>query len=141
LRCDHPIRQAAGRARIDRGDALYLADGPREGFLCEMRGKFFALTPGEALTEAFSEWARPLAEADGLARSLLKLEGVGEGERELLIEGIKLIDLGAREPTLAACERRVRQRAAVCLRKKSGGGLLWLCAACLAQARQGLTKQ
>jgi hypothetical protein len=141
LRCEHPVRLAAGRARVDRGDALYLADAPAEGFLCERRGDFYALTPGDKLIAAFCEWVRPWAIGDPLARSLTGLTGVEDADRRLLIEGIKRIDLGAGGAALCAYERRVRQRAALCMRTKRGGELLSDCAACLAIARQGLTKQ
>jgi hypothetical protein len=140
LRCDHPIRRAAGRARVDRGGALYLARAPAEGFLCEPRGDGWALTPGEALVRAFAAWALPRAGDDALVRALLPVGG-GAEDAPLLLEGIKLIDLAAPESALAAYERRLRRRAAVRLREKKGGGLLALCAACLAIARQGLTKQ
>ncbi len=141
MQFEHPVRLAAGRARVDRGDALYLADVPVDGFFCEPRGHFFALTPGEALLEDFARWLAPWARRDGLALSLAGLLGVAQEDRRLLIEGIKLLDLGAKEPSLTAYERRLRQRAAVCLREKRGGDLLAACAACLAAARQGLTKQ
>jgi hypothetical protein len=141
LRFEHPIRLAAGRAKIDRGGALYLSNDPMDGFHCEKRGDFYALTPGEALVAAFTEWARPLIEADGLARSLTRLEGAEDEDKKLLIEGIKQMELGAKAPALDAYERRVRQRAALCLRARSGGGLLPLCCTCLRAARQGLTKQ
>lgn len=141
MRCEHPIRLAAGRARVDRGGALYLSEFSIPGFLCEKRGDFYALTPGEELIAAFREWARPWAEGDPLARSLAGFQGALDADRRLLIEGIKQIDLGAVASALDAYERRVRQRAALCKRTKSGGAYLPACAACLAIARQGLTKQ
>lgn len=158
---DHPIRAAAGRARVDRGSALYVADAPVEGFFCRPRGALFALAPGPALLAAFAAWARPIAEGDPLGRALLRLaDGVGDpkrapdsvdragdparapdsgdgwaGDRALLIDGIKLLELGWGEGALRAYEKRVRQRAAVCLRERRGGGRLWLCAACIRAAR------
>lgn len=141
MRCDHPIRRAAEGARVDRSGALYLSRERVEGFSCARRGEFCALTPGPALIRDFADWARPRTEADGLTRSLARLSGGEEADLTLLLAGIKLVDLGAPEASLSAYEGRIRRRAAVCLREKRGGGLLWLCAACLALARQGLTKQ
>lgn len=141
MRYEHPIRLAAPGARVDRGGALYLSREPVEGFSCERRGEFYALTPGEGLIAAFAAWAGPLVADDGFARSLLSLDGGDADRLELLIEGIKLLDLGGPDASLAAYEKRVRRCAAVCLREKAGGGLLWLCAACAAIVRKGLTKQ
>ena len=131
---EHPIRLVAGRVKIDRGGALYLSETPVEGFSSERRGQFYALTPGEELIAAFREWARPWAEGDPLARSLAGFQGALDADRRLLIEGIKQIDLGAEASALDAYERRVRQRAALCKRTKSGGAYLPACAACLAIA-------
>ncbi len=141
MRCEHPLRRAAGCVRVDRGDALYLAREPAEGFLCGRRGEYWALTPGEALIDAFAAWALPRAGGDPLVRSLSALGGGGAEDVPLLIEGIKLIDLAAPESACAAYEKRLRQRAALRLRTRAGGRLLGLSAACLALARQGLTKQ
>lgn len=137
----HPIRLAAPRARVDRGGALYLAEVPLPGFDAEARGALYALTPGEALIGAFADWARRRAAGDVLVSSLSMLEGGGADGMPLLIEGIKLLELPAAEGALWAYEKRVRQCAALCLREKSGGGLLPVCAMCLAIARKGLTKQ
>ena len=141
MRFEHPIRAAAGRARVDRGDGLYLADGPREGFLCAPRGTLFSLTPGEALIEAFAEWMRPQIPRDGPCVSLMRLSGGEADDLPLLLAGIRLLDLGASEAMIRGYIKRVRQRAAVCLRQKAGGGRLWLCLACAHLALQGLTKQ
>jgi hypothetical protein len=140
LLTDHPIRAAAGRVRVDRGRALYLSDSPKEGFLHDLRGEAFALTPGRALIDIFAAWAKPAALNDPLTRALSRLSGPEE-DQDLLIDGIKLMELGAAEGALSAYEKRVRQRAARRLREKRGGGLLWLCAACLHIARKGLTQQ
>lgn len=141
MRFEHPIRQAALRARVDRGGALYLGAAPLPGFDAEARGALYALTPGTALIDAFAQWARQRAAGDTLAASLSGLQGGKEDGMPLLLEGIKLLELPAAEGALWAYEKRVRQSAAVCLRQRSGGGLLALCAMCLAIARKGLTKQ
>jgi hypothetical protein len=140
LRFEHPIRLAAPRARVDRGGALYLSTEPLPGFLAEARGARFALTPDEALIAAFGEWILPKAEEDHLTKSLMKLENQTP-DIGLLVEGIKLLDLHAPKGAVHAYEKKVRQRAAVCLREACGGGLLWLCAACVSVAGEGLTKQ
>jgi len=145
MRFEHPIRLAAPRARVDRGGALYLSEEPLPGFLAERRGAFYALTPGWALIEEFAAWARPKVERDGPCASLMRRSGEEEEDLPLLLAGVKLLDLAAPVSATRAYEKRVRQRAAVCLRQRSGGGLLWLCLACArlalgAQpARQGLT--
>ena len=141
MRCEHPIRKAAPRARVDRGGALYLSEVPMPGFTAEARGARFALTPDTPLIEAFSEWMRPKIEGDALTMSLMRLEFQTTDDVGLLVEGIKLLDISAPEGAVHVYEKKVRQRAAVCLRAKSGGGLLWLCAACIHLARKGLTKQ
>lgn len=141
MRFEHPIRQAAPRARVDRGGALYLGAAPLPGFDAEARGALYALTPGTALIDAFAHWARQRAAGDTLAASLSGLQGGKEDGMPLLLEGIKLLELPAAEGALWAYEKRVRQSAAVCLRQRSGGGLLAMCAMCLAIARKGLTKQ
>ncbi len=140
MRFEHPIRTAAPRARVDRGGALYLSQEPLPGFTAEARGALFALTPDESLIAAFAEWIHPKAEEDQLTKSLMKLQDQMP-DIGLLVEGIKLIDLAAPKGAVEAYEKRVRQSAAVCLRAKSGGGLLWLCASCVRLAREGLTKQ
>jgi len=140
LRFDHPIRLAAPRARVDRGGALYISEAPLQGFNAEARGALYALTPGAALIDAFADWARRRAAGDVLALSLSALSGDG-ADMPLLVEGIKLLELPAAEGALWAYEKRLRQRAAVCLREKTGGGRLQLCAMCLAIAKEGLTKQ
>jgi len=130
LRFEHPIRLAAPRARVDRGGALYLSGEPLPGFAAEKRGALYALTPGAALIGAFAAWARPEAERDGLCAKLMRLSGSEADDLPLLLAGIKLLDLSASDSAVKAYEKRVRQRAAVCQRLKSGGGFLWLCLAC-----------
>lgn len=139
MRFEHPIRLAAPRARVDRGGALYISDAPVPGFDVEARGALYALTPGAALIDAFADWARRRAAGNALALSLSALSGDG-GDMPLLLEGIKLLELPAADGALRAYEKRLRKRAAVCLRKKEGGGLLQICAMCLAIAKEGLTK-
>ncbi len=130
MRFEHPIRLAAPRARIDRGGALYLSEAPLPGFLAEARGAFFALTPDDALIGAFAAWARPQMMGDGSCVSLMRLSGGEAEDLPLFLAGVKLMDLSAQDAAVRVYEKHVRQRAAACLRLKSGGGLLWLCLAC-----------
>ncbi len=130
MRFEHPIRLAAPRARVDRGGALYLSEEPLPGFLAEKRGAFYALTPEGSLIEAFAAWARPEATGDGACKLLMRLTGGEAEDLPLLLAGVKLMDLAAPDSAVQAYEKRVRQRAAACLRLKSGGGLLWICLAC-----------
>ena len=136
MRFEHPIRLAAPRVRVDRGGALYLSAEPLLGFAAEVRGALYALTPGAALIEAFAAWARPLVAWDGLCASLMRLSGGESEDLPLLMAGVRLLDLAAPDSAIKAYIKRVRQRAAVCQRLKSGGGLLWLCLACAHLARQ-----
>jgi hypothetical protein len=136
LRFEHPVRLAAPRARVDRGGALYLSEGPLPGFIAERRGTLYALTPGDALIGAFAAWARPEALRDEACASLMRLLGGEAEDLPLLLSGIKLMDVAAPDSAVTAYEKRVRQRAATCLRLKSGGGLLWLCLACARLAQK-----
>ena len=130
MRFEHPIRLAAPRARVDRGSALYLSEGPLPGFSAEKRGALYALTPKEALIGAFTDWIRPKVERDGACVSLMRLTGGEAEDLPLLLAGVKLMDVAPPDSAVRAYEKRVRQRAAVCQRQRSGGGLLWLCLAC-----------
>lgn len=141
MRFEHPIRLAAPRARVDRGGALYLCEQALPGFAAEKRGAFYALTPDQPLVEAFADWARPKIERDGPLASLMRLSGGEADDLSLLLAGIRLLDLAAPDSAVKAYVKRVRQRAAVCLRQKSGGGLLWLCLACAHLARQANARQ
>ena len=130
MRFEHPIRLAAPRARVDRGGALYLSEEPLPGFIAEKRGALYALTPEEALIRAFADWIRPKVERDGPCVPLMRLAGGEAEDLALLLAGVKLMDVAPPDSAVRAYEKRVRQRAAVCQRQRSGGGLLWLCLAC-----------
>ena len=130
MRYEHPIRLAAPRARVDRGGALYLSEEPLPGFIAEKRGALYALTPEEALIGAFADWIRSKVERDGTCVSLMRLTGGDAEDIPLLLAGVKLMDVAPPDSAVRAYEKRVRQRAAVCQRQRSGGGLLWLCLAC-----------
>ena len=130
LRFEHPIRLAAPHARVDRGGALYLSEEPLPGFLAEKRGAFYALTPDDALIGAFAAWAKPQISGDGVCASLNKLSGGEAEDLPLFLAGVKLLDMPVPDSAIQFYEKRVRQRAAACLRLKSGGGLLCLCLAC-----------
>lgn len=137
----HPIRSAAGGARICRGGALYFAQAPVDGFLCRPQGRGFALVPGPELIEAFGRWADAAAPDDFLTDALRRLSGVDPEDEALLMRAIKLMEVNAPPSALCKLERDLRRRAAICLRRKAGGGRLWMCAACLSIARKGLTQQ
>lgn len=130
MRFEHPIRLAAPRARVDRGGALYLSEEPLPGFQAENRSAFYALTPEDTLIGAFAVWARPKVERDATCVLLRRLLGGEAEDLPLFLAGVKLMDLSAPDAAIQSYEKRVRQRAAACLRLKSGGGLLWLCLAC-----------
>ena len=146
---DHPIAaralsilSAAPRAplRCDRGGFLYVCRATelrqafeRAGFDARVSGELLHLTPRIAWADPFAEWAARVARPGELTHSLCRLRGrdAADGEIELWIAGIKLVELGAAEGALSAYDRSVRQRAARALREGRGGGLLCACAACV----------
>ena len=116
--------------RRDRGDGLFVTDAPRlgggseaalraAGFEAEEVGGLLRLTPsGRWLTELMDAWPVP---PDHLCGTLERFRGEPDGEsRKLFAHGAKLL-LGA--PDDQTFDRRLRQRAAVCLREGGGGGL------------------
>ena len=141
-----PVRQAALEAlhgakgvflRCDRGNGLYVSNAPvrmekqadwaEAGFICRSDGRLAFLVPEERWNEALQSWLETRVRAKRLAH-MLKNADFGENMEEdmaLFIEGIKRLEMrgDARE-----YERMVRQRAAVCLREKQGGGTLISCA-------------
>lgn len=122
--------------RCDRGSALYVTNAPAftdesidrgsAGFFCRTEGKLLFLSPGDAWIEQMEEWLRARTAFDRLAASL-KNACFGETldeDRALFIEGAKLLEM---KSDARAYEKKVRQRAAVCLREKRGGGALVVC--------------
>lgn len=144
------LREAARSAlpagaflRRDRGEALFATDAPRlrpdadwpealarTGFACELRDGLALISPGPKWLAAL-ERAWPAA-PDDLCRSLARFAGLEPDG-----ESLRLFALGARqldgEGESARFERRLRQRAAECLRlnahsNQTRGGGLYACA-------------
>ena len=145
------LREAARAAlpegaflRRDRGEALFATDAPRlspdadwpgalarAGFACELQGGLAFITPGPKWLAALERaWPAP---PDDLCRSLARFAGLEPDG-----ESLRLFALGARrldgDPEVGGrFERRLRQRAAECLRlnahsDQNRGGGLYACA-------------
>lgn len=119
--------------RRDRGEGLFVTDAALRrpgldwraaleaaGFEARrLENGLIALRPGAAWPEALAA-AHP-DPPDFLCRTLKRFDGPPEPESlALFAAGVKVLDGG---PDAAAWERRLRQRAAVCLRRGGGGGL------------------
>ena len=142
------LRLAAARAlpqgaflRRDRGEALFISDAPRlrpggelaialraAGFEAEQRGALIRLFPGPVWPARLeAAFPRP---PDGLCAGLFRFAGLPSEPESLRLFalGAKALDAGERGERF---ERRLRQRAAVCLRLNAtkpnpeprGGGL------------------
>lgn len=125
--------------RRDRGEALFVTDAPRfdpdanrpqrlelAGFHCARRGALLLLTPKARWLEALE--AESPVPPDEFCRGFLRFAG-----RPVEAESLALFALGARvldgEADDGRFERRLRQRAAVCLRgDPTCGGGLYACA-------------
>ena len=128
--------------RCDRGGGLYVTNAPltsaqlhdleRAGFRAEPAGSLWRLLPGEALVREADVW---LAREDDPLR-LPALLGALDEDWALLCEGLKRLELPADEAALARYEKRLRQRAAECMRTRQGGGLLSLCGRLLLKIRK-----
>ena len=128
--------------RCDRGGGLYVTNAPltsaqlhdleRAGFRAEPMGRLWRLFPGEAIIREVEAWLSQ--EGDPLR--LPALSGVLEADCALLCEGLKRLELPADEAALARYEKRLRQRAAECMRIHQGGGLLSLCGRLLLKIRK-----
>ena len=141
----HPIRRAAEAClkdirsaflRCDRGNSLYITnvlmrtdaeiDWKACGFSAQIRGKMICLLPEEEWISAFGEWARERCENPYLMRSVENAVFSTEQEDiDLWVRGIKCLEMRSDS---AVYEKAVRQRAAVCLRQRRGGGTLKVCA-------------
>lgn len=142
------VLAGSGRAflRCDRGSGLYVTNAAltqeqlsalvQAGFRAERQGALWRLFPGEGLREAVEAWLAEEADA-------LRLPVFSEAQAEdwaLLTEGVKRLELRADRAALDGYEKRLRQRAAECMRTGQGGGLLTLCSRLLSairNARQG----
>lgn len=126
--------------RRDRGEALYVTNAPALGWDGEIPGfsvrredKLAYLTP---LPDAFEECGYA---PDALAERLSRFRGASGETMGLYAACLKCVaapDIGQWE----ACDRAVRQAAAVALRKGGGEGL-YECALALAEAGRRLKKE
>ncbi|MBR1821884.1 MAG: hypothetical protein IJ769_09715, partial [Clostridia bacterium] len=129
--------------RRDRGDALFVSDAPRRspdddwtaalaraGFISQLHGGLASITPGTAwLIGLEADWPDP---PDLFCASLFRFAGRTPDD-----ESLALFALGARvldgEMNDGRFERRLRRRAAECLRLErtqptAHGGGLYACA-------------
>lgn len=132
--------------RCDRGDALYVTNAPQRtdvkidweaaGFhVREERGLAF-LTPDDRWISCLYDWAAGQGEMSSAAEHIARASSgiVEEEDRLLMMECIKRLEM---KGEAEECDRMVRQRAAVCLRKKQGGGTLPVCALLVDMMRGG----
>lgn len=123
--------------RCDRGSSLYVTNVPmrteaeigwdKAGFHHRTEGKLCFLIPDDLWIERLEGWLERHVKEKRLAgRAANACFGeVCEADFALWIEGIKRLELHA---DAAGYEKLVRQRAAVCLREKRGGGTIISCA-------------
>lgn len=153
----NPIRRAAAEKlsgirgaflRCDRGNALYVTNAPvmidekidwdAAGFFAREEGKLCFLVPGEGWIGSFEEWARGQVQCARLSKAVCNASfgAVEPEDMRLFAEGIKRFEM---KGDAAGYERLVRQRAAVCLRERSGGGTLVACALIVDMMTEGGT--
>lgn len=153
----NPIRRAAAEKlsgirgaflRCDRGNALYVTNAPvmidekidwdTAGFFAREEGKLCFLVPGEGWIEPFEAWARAQVQCARLSGAICNagFEQTDKEDMRLFIDGIKRLEM---KGDAAGYERLVRQRAAVCLRERSGGGTLVACALIVDMMTEGGT--
>lgn len=128
--------------RRDRGDALFITNAPAfegcpdaiRGFLPERQGNMLRILPDDTWISLLEHAGD--APPDFLCASLLRFRGQIPNRTNLALfaRGLKLLDdiHAAAEADIAAFDRLLRQRAALALRGKCGGGL-YACALILAQ--------
>lgn len=145
------LREAARAAlpegaflRRDRGEALFVSDAPRlrppadwlpalepAGFLCEVRGGLLYLTPGPAWLAGLE--ARFPEPPDAFSASLARFRGMTPENESLALFALAIRRMDG-EADGGRFERRLRQRAAECLRLTAAdktttpGGGLYACA-------------
>ena len=141
----NPIREAAYQQiadirgaflRCDRGEGLYITnaalkcdctiDWTEVGFEARDKGKMTFLVPKDLWIQPFEEWLRPQVRYPRLYENIGNADfgSIEEADRRLWVEGIKQLEIGSNRNY----EKAVRQRAAVCLRTKHGGGTIRVCA-------------
>ena len=132
--------------RCDRGEALYVTNAPARaaaqidwaaaGFDARDKGKLTFLWPKKRWIPLFADWAAERTRCKGLTDAL-RNACFGETDEEdmrLWIEGVKRLE---RRGDAREYEKMVRQRAAVCLRKRQGGGTLAACALIVEMMNEG----
>ncbi len=117
--------------RRDRGDALFVSDAPRlrpsaewaaaldrAGFICRADGGLLRLTPGPAWLERLE--ARFPEPPDAFSATLARFRGLTPEAESLVLFALacKLLDGAADDRRF---DRRLRQRAAECLRLNANG--------------------
>ncbi len=122
--------------RCDRGEGLYITnsavrsgqsiDWAAAGFEVRMKGKMTFLMPKDEWLQPFEVWLRPQVKCAYLSDSAANADfgEIEEADRKLWIDGIKQLEM----PSGVDYEKTVRQRAAVCLRTRRGGGTIRICA-------------
>ena len=109
-------------AQRDRGGGLFITREAVQSpwFACERAGEVWRLWPTAALVAQYERAEAP----DALARTFLRFRGLPiEAESlALFCEGTKLAE-APEKARIAALNKAVRQRAAVCMRLGGGGGL------------------
>lgn len=152
----NPIRRAAMNAlpegdgiflRCDRGNGLYVTncltrsdekvDWEAAGFFVHSTAGLSFLTPNKQNIDSFDEWIRGKVKKPELAATVQNaiFSEMLADDIALLINGIKRLELHG---NIEEYEKRVRQRAAVCLRKRRGGGTLKTCAMLVDLMKEGM---
>ena len=122
--------------RCDRGEALYVSNAParteipidweKSGFSVRAEEKLVFLTPDAAWAGRLEAWLAAKTDARlACAVRSADFHETADEDMALLVEGVKLMELRGE---VRGYEKKVRQRAAVCLREKRGGGTLGVCA-------------
>lgn len=132
--------------RCDRGEHLYVTNAPartekradweKAGFLYEEKGGLAFLDVQDEWNEQFLSWAQKKIRISEAARQLGRANFgcIEAADRMLFVEGIKRLEM---KGNAEEYDRLVRQRAAVCLRKRQGGGTLPACAMIVDMMRGG----
>lgn len=126
-----PLLPERAFLKRDRGDALLISNAPALGFspenlpgcIVEMRGMLLCVLPDAQWVADFE--ATVPEPPDHLRRSLLRFRGV-EADLDnlhLFARIAKLMDARPSPGEIEACDRALRNRAALALRGGCGGGL------------------
>jgi len=132
--------------RCDRGNALYVTNAPARtdektdwagsGFEHRTEGKLIFLTPQAEWIDRIEQWLENRTDAQRLRKAVghADFQEISREDLSLFIEGVKRLEMRG---DAEEYEKRVRQRAAVCLREKRGGGTLRACALIADFLREG----